>query len=150
MVMTRKKLLQVIDPEKIKKAIQAAEHRTSGEICVSVAPFFWGNIHKAADKAFVRMGVARTKHRNGVLFFVVPSRRRFVVLGDAGIHERVGQEFWHRVVAVVSERFRTGDFTGGLVRGIEEVGEQLAAHFPYDAATDENELPDDVDFGGKS
>jgi uncharacterized membrane protein len=150
MVMTRKKLLQVIDREKIKKAIQAAEHRTSGEICVSVAPFFWGNIHKAADKAFVRMGVARTKHRNGVLFFVVPSRRRFVVLGDAGIHERVGQEFWHRVVAVVSERFRTGDFTGGLVRGIEEVGEQLAAHFPYDAATDENELPDDVDFGGKS
>jgi len=150
MVMTRKKLLQVIDREKIKKAIQAAEHRTSGEICVSVAPFFWGNIHKAADKAFVRMGVARTKHRNGVLFFVVPSRRRFVVLGDAGIHERVGQEFWHRVVAVVSERFRVGDFTGGLVRGIEEVGEQLAAHFPYDAATDENELPDDVDFGGKS
>jgi uncharacterized membrane protein len=150
MVMTRKKLLQVIDREKIKKAIQAAEHRTSGEICVSVAPFFWGNIHKAADKAFVRMGVARTKHHNGVLFFVVPSRRRFVVLGDAGIHERVGQEFWHRVVAVVSERFRVGDFTGGLVRGIEEVGEQLAAHFPYDAATDENELPDDVDFGGKS
>jgi uncharacterized membrane protein len=150
MVMTRKKLLQVIDREKIKKAIQAAEHRTSGEICVSVAPFFWGNIHKAADKAFVRMGVAKTKDRNGVLFFVVPSRRRFVVLGDAGIHERVGQEFWHRVVAVVAERFREGDFTGGLVRGIEEVGEQLASHFPYDAATDENELPDDVDFGGKS
>jgi uncharacterized membrane protein len=150
MVMTRKKLMQVIDREKIKKAIQAAELRTSGEICVSVAPFFWGNIHKAADKAFARMGVARTKDHNGVLFFVVPSRRKFVVLGDAGIHERVGQEFWHRVVAVVAERFREGDFTGGLVRGIEEVGEQLASHFPYDAATDRNELPDDVDFGGKS
>lgn len=150
MVMTRKKLLQIIDREKIKKAIQAAEHRTSGEICVSVAPFFWGSIDKAADRAFIRMGVARTKHRNGVLFFVVPSRRKFVVLGDAGIHDRVGQEFWHRVVAVVAERFRVGDFTGGLVRGIQEVGEQLASHFPYDAATDENELPDDVDFGGKS
>jgi uncharacterized membrane protein len=149
MVMTRKKLLQVIDREKIKTAIQAAEHRTSGEICVSVAPFFWGSIRRAADKAFVRMGVARTKHRNGVLFFVVPSRRKFVVLGDTGIHERVGQDFWHRVVAVVTERFRTGDFTGGLVRGIEEVGEQLSSHFPYDAATDEDELPDNVDFGGK-
>ena len=94
--MTRKKLLQIIDREKIKSAIQAAEHRTSGEICVSVAPFFWGSIEKAADKAFVRMGVARTKHRNGVLFFVVPSRRKFVVLGDTGIHEHVGQEFWHQ------------------------------------------------------
>src|SRR5215831_8396006 len=125
MVITRKKLLEIIDREKIKQAIQAAEHRTSGEICVSVAPFFWGSVEKAADKAFVRMGVARTKNRNGVLFFVVPSRRKFVVLGDSGIHERVGQEFWHRVVAAVSAKFRDGDFTGGIVKGIEEVGEQL-------------------------
>lgn len=150
MVMTRKKLLEIIDREKVKQAIQAAEHRTSGEICVSVAPFFWGSIEKAADKAFARMGVSNTRNHNGVLLFVVPSRRKFVVLGDRGIHEKVGQEFWHRVVAVVSERFKEGDFTGGLVRGIEEVGEQLASHFPYDAATDVDELPDDVDFGGKS
>jgi len=148
MVMTRKKLMQIIDRERIKKAIRKAEHRTSKEICVSVATFFWGSIDKAADKAFVRMGISRTKHRNGVLFFVVPSRRKFVVLGDSGIHECVGQEFWHRVVDVVADGFRQGDFTGGLVRGIEEVGERLASHFPYDAATDEDELSDDVDFGG--
>ena len=146
MVMTRKKLLEVIDREKIKDAIQKAEHRTSGEICVSVAPYFWGSVEKAADKAFVRMGVSRTKERNGVLFFVVPSRRKFVVLGDRGIHEHVGQEFWHQVVAAVSGKFRDGDFTGGLVRGIEEVGERLAMHFPYDPASDKDELPDDVDF----
>jgi uncharacterized membrane protein len=146
MVMTRKKLLQIIDRERIKEAIQKAERRTSGEICVSVAPFFWGSVEKAADKAFVRMGMTRTKDRNGVLLFVVPSRRKFVVLGDQGIHEQVGQEFWHQVVAVVAEKFRQGDFTAGIVRGIEEVGERLAAHFPYDPDTDKNELPDDVDF----
>src|SRR5262245_30011081 len=150
MVMTRKKLLQVIDREKIKHTIESAERLTSGEICVSVAPLFWGSVEKAAEKAFVRLGMTRTKDRNGVLFFVVPSRRKFVVLGDSGIHERVGQEFWHRVVGVVSDKFRRGDFTGGLIRGIEEVGEQLSTHFPYVAATDVDELPDDVDFGGKS
>ncbi len=148
--MTRKKLIQVIDREKIKEAIQKAEHRTSGEIRVSVAPFFWGNVRKAAEKAFERLGMIQTKDRNGVLFFVVPARRKFVVLGDSGIHERVGQEFWHRVVDIVSDKFRAGDFTAGLIRGIEEVGEQLSTHFPYDAATDVDELPDDVDFGGKS
>jgi len=148
--MTRKKLIRIIDHEKIKEAIQKAEHRTSGEIRVSVAPFFWGNVHKVAEKAFVRLGMTRTKDHNAVLFFVVPARRKFVVLGDSGIHARVGQEFWHRVVAVVSERFRRGDFTGGLIRGIEEVGEQLSTHFPYDVAADVDELPDDVDFGGKS
>jgi len=150
MVMTRKKLIQVIDRDKIKDAIQRAEHRTSGEIRVSVAPFFWGNVRKAAEKVFERLEMRQTKDRNGVLFFVVPSRRKFVVLGDSGIHERVGQEFWHRVVDVVADKFRGGDFTAGLIRGIEEVGEQLSTHFPYDAAADVDELPDDVDFGGKS
>ena len=148
MVITRKKLFRIIDRAKIKEAIESAERRTSGEICVSVAPFFWGSVEKAADKAFVRMGITRTIHRNGVLIFVVPSRRKFVVLGDGGIHERVGQEFWNRVAAALSEKFRRGDFTGGLVHGIQEVGEQLAAHFPYDPETDKDELPDDVDFGG--
>ncbi len=147
MVMTRRKLIQMIDQARLTEAIQKAEHRTSGEICVSVARLFWGSIEKAADKAFLRMGMTRTRDRNGVLFFVVPARRKFVVLGDRGIHEKVGQEFWDRVVAVVSDKFREGDFTEGLVRGIEEVGEQLATHFPHEA-DDKNELSDKIDFGG--
>ena len=145
--MTRKKLLRVIDQEKVKAAIERAEHQTSGEICVSVAPLFWGSVEKAADKAFVRMGMMHTKQRNGVLFFVVPSRRRFAVLGDQGIHDRVGQEFWDNVAAILSAKFREGDFTGGLVMGIEEVGNQLSKYFPF-MEGDKDELPDDVDFGG--
>jgi uncharacterized membrane protein len=139
--------LKIIDKERIQNAIETAERRTSGEICVSVAPLFWGNIEKAAGKAFDRLGMSRTKDRNGVLFFVVPARRKFVVLGDQGIHNRVGQEFWDSIAAVVSEKFREGDFTRGLMEGIERIGEQLAIHFPYDSATDQNELPDKVDFG---
>jgi uncharacterized membrane protein len=146
MVMTRKKLLQVIDQKKVKAAIEKAENQTSGEICVSVASLFWGSIEKAAGKAFVRMGMMHTKQRNGVLFFVVPSRRKFAVLGDQGIHEKVGQEFWDRIAAVLSEKFREGDFTGGLVQGIEEVGNQLSVHFPY-LKGDKDELSDEVDFG---
>src|SRR5262245_35246775 len=99
MVMTRRKLFQSIDQEKVSRAIETAERLTSGESCVSVAPLFWGSVESAADKAFARLGMTATKHRNGVLFFVVPARRRFVVLGDAGIHECVGQEFWDSVAA---------------------------------------------------
>jgi uncharacterized membrane protein len=148
MVMTRQQLLRSIDQERIKAAIKEAEQRTSGEIAVSVAPFFWGNVPKAARHAFVRLGVTRTQQRNGVLFFIVPSRRLFVVLGDEGIHQKVGQEFWDAVAAHLTEHFRAGDFTEGLVHGIAEVGRQLAIHFPYDRTRDLNELPDEVDFGG--
>jgi uncharacterized membrane protein len=93
------------------------------------------------------MGMTQTRERNGILIFVVPSRKRFVVLGDSGIHAKVGQRFWESVAAHLSEHFKVGEFTEGLVQAIEEVGEQLAAHFPHDAATDTNELPNEIDFG---
>jgi len=146
-MITRRSLLQLIDRDRIQEAIAEAERQTSGEIRVSVARFFWGSVRKVAERAFVRLGMTRTAARNGVLFFIVPARRRFVVLGDEGIHAKVGDAFWEKVAASVSKKFQAGDFTGGLVDGIATVGQELASHFPYDASTDKNELPDDVDFG---
>lgn len=148
-MITRRGLLKRIDTERIRIAIEEAEKRTSGEIQVSVAPLFWGSVRKTAEKAFDRLGMTRTAARNGILFFIVPARRRFAVLGDSGIHEKVGQDFWEAVAAALSEKFHTGDFTGGLVDAIHEVGERLAEHFPYDAESDVNELPDEIDFGGR-
>jgi uncharacterized membrane protein len=148
-VHSRRKLMKAVDADRVKAAIGEAERLTSGEIRVSVARFFWGRVRPVAERAFARLGVARTKDRNGILFFIVPARKRFVVLGDIGIHAKVGQEFWDGLAAGMSAHFRKGEFTEGLVEGIGDVGRQLAAHFPYDAATDVNELPDDVDFGGK-
>lgn len=136
-----------IDKDRIRQAIHKAERRTSGQIRVSVSPLFWGDVRKAAEKAFERLGMSATKDRNAVLFFVVPTRRKFVVLGDSGIHERVGEEFWHHLVRTVSEKFKDGDFTAGLVTGIEAVGEHLALHFPNNAARGTNELGDDVHYG---
>jgi uncharacterized membrane protein len=146
MFLARARMLRSIDVEQVRQAIAAAEHQTSGHVRVSLAPFFWGNVERAADRAFERLGMG-TRQRNAVLIFVVPARRRFVVLGDEGIHQHVGQQFWDDVTATIAERFQKGDFTGGLVHGVETVGRELAAAFPYDAAVAEHEPPDDVDIG---
>ncbi len=146
-VHSRHKLMRTIDVERVKAAIAAAERETSGEIRVSVTRFFWGAVRPAAERSFARLGMTATKERNGVLFFIVPARKRFVVLGDEGIHAKVGQEFWEALASKMSGHFRKGEFTEGLVEAIGEAGRQLAAHFPYDAATDVNELADDIDFG---
>jgi uncharacterized membrane protein len=143
---SRRALLNSVDREKVLAAIRDAEHRTSGEIKVSVSRYFWGNVRKVAERAFIRLGVSGTRDRNGILFFIVPSRRSFAVLGDEGIHARVGQEFWDSLAAILSEEFRKGAFTEGLVKAIAAAGEKLAVHFPYDSENDINELPDDVDF----
>jgi uncharacterized membrane protein len=145
MVTTRGKLLRTIDEARIKEAIRHAEEKTSGEIRVSVSSLIWGDVRKAAEKAFVRMNMRATEQRNGVLIFIVPSRRQFVVLGDTGIHEKVGQEFWHGIARTIAEKFRTRDFTEGLISGITMAGVQLAKHFPSSGAKDVNELSDDVD-----
>ena len=148
--LTRRTIRRLIDTERVFASIESAELRTSGEIRVCIAPCFWGSVEQAADRAFVRLGMTKTREHNGVLFFVVPSRRAFVVLGDGGIHARVGQAFWDEVAAVLSEHFRRGEFTSGLVAGISKAADVLATHFPHDAARDTNELSDEIDIAGRS
>jgi uncharacterized membrane protein len=145
--MNRARLKRLIDEDAIERAIAEAEGKTSGEIRVSLSTFFWGNVRRTADAAFSRLGVGNTAQRNGVLIFVVPSRRTFVVLGDEGIHAKVGQEFWEGVASAMSARFKAGDFTGGLLHGIAEAGRQLETHFPSLGARDINELADAIDYG---
>ena len=143
---TRQAWLASLDQPRIEAAIAAAEARTSAEIRVSAAPVFWGSVKRTAQWAFERMGMARTQERNGILIFVVPARRKFVVLGDVAVHSRVGQEFWDGLADTLSREFRKDRFTEGLIAAIGQIGVQLAAHFPPqpDAV---NELADAVDLG---
>jgi uncharacterized membrane protein len=141
----RRRWIEKLDTERIERAIAAAEARTSGEIKVSVAPLFWGRVERAARRAFERLRLHETRERNGVLLFVVPARRTFYVLGDTGIHERVGPDFWRAVVDVMAPHFRRDDFTEGVLRGIAELGERLAQHFPHRGEEDQNELSNAVD-----
>lgn len=144
--MSRRSLKKCVDQARVVEAIREAERLTSGEIRVSVAHFFWGNVEKTAGKAFHQLGMEYTADRNGVLIFIVPSRKRFAILGDRGIHEKVGQAFWEDVSACLSSHFREGAFTEGLVEGIRMVGERLATHFPSAGKADRNELSDHVNF----
>ncbi len=149
-ILGRRALIRKLDVPRIEAALKEAETRTSGEIRVSVAPLFWGGMEKEARLAFERLGMTNTAGRNGVLIFLCPSRKRFVVMGDEGIHQKVGQPFWEKVAQALSAKFKQGDFTGGLVDGIHTIGHELEVHFPHQGDKDVNELPDTVDFGGKA
>jgi uncharacterized membrane protein len=137
--------IQGIDVARVEAAIRQAERGTSGEIRVAVSRFyFWGDVRLAAERAFTRLHMERTRQRNGVLIFLVPRRRRFVILGDAGIHGQAEPGFWDQVAEQMGGDFRAGDLTSGLERGIAAVGERLARHFPADPSRDTDELPNAV------
>ncbi len=128
--MVNPRLHRFVDKKRVREAIVRAEEATDAPISVSVVPHFSGDVHAAALRALHRRGLSRAPGRNAVHFFVVPSRREFAVVGDAGAHERLGQDAWERVAATAEKHFRLGDPTAGLVAGIEEVGRLLAPHFP--------------------
>jgi uncharacterized membrane protein len=139
------RLAQGIDLDRIEAAIRSAERRTSGQIRVAVARFyFWGSVRRAADAAFARLRMNQTRRRNGVLLFVAPRLHQFAVIGDVGIHERVSDAFWGQVSLTLQTDFRGGDLTAGLLHAIDTIGDRLAEHFPPDPVGD-NELPDRVE-----
>ncbi|HYV43730.1 MAG TPA: TPM domain-containing protein [Myxococcaceae bacterium] len=131
----------------VVQAIEAFEKRTSGELRVHLQNKVEGeDLMAVAKRTFDKLGLTATRERNGVLFFVAVKERRFAVLGDQGIDQKVPAGFWDNVVAAVGERFKQAKFGEGLVEGIKMAGEQLAAHFPP-RADDVNELPNQISRG---
>jgi uncharacterized membrane protein len=131
-----------IDRARVREAIEIAETKTSAELVVSLAPFFIGDVWEEARRAFAKLGIWKTRHRNGVLLFVVPSRRRVVVLADEGAVARIDTKVWSDAADVIAEGFARGRGTEALVAAIDQLAQTLAAVFPV-GASEVNELPDE-------
>jgi uncharacterized membrane protein len=122
--------LPKISHHRLVEAIREAETKTSGEIRVLVARHAVKEPVAAAKHYFDQLGMAKSPHRNGVLIFLAPRSRKFAVIGDQGVHEKCGDAFWSGLAEAMEGHFRRGEFTSGLVHGIERAGELLALTFP--------------------
>ncbi len=132
--------------EDIRQAILNAELDTSGEIRVHIETTCQGDVLDRAAFIFDKMGMQKTKKRNGVLFYLAVKNRRFAVIGDTGINAVVPEDFWDELKNLLLNHFRENQFTEGLINGIDKVGNYLKEHFPYQAG-DVNELTDEISFG---
>lgn len=95
---------------------------------------------------FVKLGMQKTAARNAVLILVRPADHSFAIIGDEGIHAKVGSDFWDRTRDAMLARFRQGQLREGILSGVREVGSQLKAYFPARGANP-NELSDTVTEG---
>ena len=141
--MKPKQFISHLDEASLVAAIAEAESKTSGEIRVFLSHKKPDDAVAAAQRAFDQLGMAKTRERNGVLIFVAPKAQKFAVIGDAGVHQHCGAEFWTALAAEMSGHFRQAEFTTGLIHGIRKAGELLARHFPH-RPDDVNELPNDI------
>jgi uncharacterized membrane protein len=135
--------LSEADLEALRHAIIAAEAGTSAEIRVHLDHRCPGDPIARAVAVFERLGMHRTVLRHAVLVYVAITDRKLAVIGDEGIHDRVGQEYWDRLVAAITAHFRDERPRDGFVHAVGELGAALAQHFPR-RPDDVNELGDEV------
>ena len=145
--MRTRRFLQRLDHQRIIQAIKKAEGRTSGQIRVFVQRGdFEEDALPRAERRFVQLGMQKTNDRNAVLIFVAPRARKYAVVGDVGVHEKCGREFWQKLVAAMRTLFQKEEYGRAIVHAINEVGKVLATYFPRTGDTI-NELPDEVAQG---
>jgi len=138
-----KKFFSKEEEQNLVSAIQKAELLTSGEIRVHLARKCKNSVYGEATKIFEKLGMTKTAERNGVLFFLSLQEKKFAVIGDIGIHQKISPHFWDKIRDILQENFKKGDFIKGLTEGIHTCGVQLAQHFPR-KLDDKNELSDDI------
>ncbi len=142
---TANKFFSEEQEEDITLAIKTAELDTSGEIRVHIESDCKGDVMDRASHLFQVLDMDETKQRNGVLIYLAVESRKFAIIGDAGINEKVGHNFWDSIKQRMCNYFREGQFVDGLIDAITQTGLRLKQYFPY-LRSDGNELPDDISF----
>ncbi len=146
--MKAKQFFEALDHPRITAAIHEAERATSGQIRVFIS--HRTDVVDAAKRAgerFRKLGMNKTAARNGVLVYFAPEARKFALVGDRAIHEKVGgDDFWQGIVSgVMRPLLKEGKYTEAVIAAVAEVGRQLAAHFPAGPGGHVDELPDDIE-----
>ncbi len=143
-----KDLLTTEQQEQVIKAIQQAEDLTSGEIRVHIEESTRRDGLLRAEEIFTKLGMHKTEDRNGILIYVAVKDHKLAIIGDKGINDLVGTNFWDDERDVMVEHFKKGEYAEGLIKAIGLIGIELKKYFPR-KKQDANELPDEISFGPK-
>lgn len=132
----------------IEAAIRVSEQHHHGQIrfaveeSLSLSALWRGQTaRERAVEVFADLHVWDTAQNNGVLIYLLLADRDVEIVADRGIHQLVDEGEWEAICRTIEAALHVGDTEGGVVRGIEAIGELLATHFPRGAAG-ANELPD--------
>lgn len=136
-------MLSELDKKSIVNAIQSAEEITSGEIRVHIDKKGGKEPFKEATRVFERLGMTKTKERNGVLIYLCFERKQLAILGDQGINEKVSEGYWDELYHNMATAFRNENYCLGICEAVQRVGEKLSAHFPVNE-DNPNELSNEI------
>ncbi len=136
------------DKKQIEASIIKLEQQTSAELRVYIERTMpksdtpLSSVERALA-IFSQLDMEKTEAKNAVLIYIAHKDHQCSVIGNEGIHQYVGNEFWQQQCQLMIDHFKQRDYTLGVVSAIERIGSELAKHFPI-KPDDQNELPNEV------
>lgn len=137
--------------KKITDTISVIEHKTTGELKVSIRKklgFFSRkkSIHELAIEEFHRLKLNETREKTGLLFYILLERNQFYLVADKGLNEKLPPDFWNLQIPKISHHFANNEFVSGIINVLLEIGSILETHFPSDQQDNPNEISDNVEI----
>lgn len=143
-----KKYLSKSDLDDIQKVISKVEKKTSSElrVCIKLRRGFHEKKYSTKDVAlreFYKLGMDDTRDKTGVLIFVLFKERKFEIIADEGINNKISKETWSELSKKLVTAFSGGNYKNGLIDCVNGIGDILTKEFPV-KTDDVNELPDEI------
>lgn len=101
-------------------------------------------VARGAKEAFLEEKVYETAEHVGILIYISRLEHIVMVIGDEGINEKVQQEDWEKVIAVITDGLKKKKIGEGLVNGINHCKELLLQNGFIRKDSDTNELSDEL------
>lgn len=143
-----KKYISSEELEAIKNHIAYIEKSTSGEIrlCFQKTRAWIDRkltTRELAMKEFFKLGMNKTKDKTGVLLFVLFKEKKFEVVADEGINNKISPEKWDAITNHLVYEFKGGHYKEGIVKSLDEIKDVLMKEFPR-KKDDVDELSNDI------
>lgn len=141
-----KNFLKTYEKDLIVATIRKAELETTGEIRVHIDDRCDGDAMDRAIELFYHLKIDKTRFKNGTLIYITTEDKKFAVIGDEAIHEKVGSKFWNDITQKLHKDFTENNYCKGVVESIERISDILKKYFPQTDNLKHNELSDEISF----
>ena len=137
-----------IDKTQLEAAVARLEQQTSAEFRIFIERKIPSkstalSAYERALAVFSQLEMHQTAARNGVLIYIAYDNRQCAIIGDVGIHQYVGDDFWQTECARMIAHFKQKQYIEGILASMQKIGEHLIQHFPVQP-DDQNELDNEV------
>lgn len=126
--------------------IGSIENSTIGELRIHIEDLCLTDPYMRAIEVFNKLEMYKTIGQSGVLIYITTEDKKIAIIGDKGIHAKVGADYWTKIVVEIKEISSNSSIFEGILHGLNEVGKILIQHFPENNKP-VNELSNEISYG---